>query len=402
MDYEYPSWHLLLSFNIFDLSTKLGGKRSHGFGEGFVQSSCERLAVAFRASPAELQSQYNDHLAFAIAHYVKNEQQGFAAAWAASIKRPSGMRMDVRAVLRFVVHGLQAWDGFTSSEVERGFAAVRRLMGKHRDQLTDVRQSEIIKVALDIPQSMHREVIQNARKLWLQFWGSERKAGKAHRTNFRTSQQRTDPKDGKLTETAFLRRRRAAVQTESALYNKDKNLTRGNVLAAAKTLSSSTWGAEQQEAEDTFKEGQAKGLSRAAMGDNVLLPAEMTNEVMLRATHERKHRAKLDREGDLARCRAERRLDRRRADVQGLPTYFSSGLSAEILASCRAKLRRSARDLDSARRREAIVFVAPDVSKPGYHIALITCIRGGLIVNSTYFLANSAAGVSISYKAAYF
>jgi len=400
MDYEYPSWHLLLSFSIFYLSSKLGGKRTHGFGDDFVQTSCERLAVAFRVSPSELQSQYNDHLAFAIAHYRKNEEEGFASAWAASIKRPGGMRLVLSAALRQAVHGLQAWDGFTSSEVERGFAAIRRLLGKHRDQLTDVRQSEIIKVAIDIPQSMHKEVIHGARKLWLQLWGCERLAGKAQRTNFRAPQSATDLKGKKLTETGFLRRRRAAVQAGVLLHGKDKSITRAGVLDEAKIMSSAMWTDQQQTAEDNLRGRQATSLAQAAMGDNVLMSSEKTPAVMKEVSAEKLRRAQLDREHDRDRRRVQGKLACLRADVQGLPTHFSCNLLADDLAKCTAKLRRADLNMDSARRHEAIVFVVPDVSVPGYHIALTTCICGGLVVNPAYFLANSAAGVAMSYKPA--
>lgn len=400
LEYEYPSWHLLLSFNIFDLTTKIGGKRSHGFGDNFVQTSCERLAVAFRFSQAELQSQYNDHLAFAIAHFKKHEQEGFAAAWAASIKRPSGMRLGEQAALRQSVHAVQAWDGFTSSEVERGFSAICRLLGKHRDQLTDTSQSEIVKIAMDIKPSMYREVIQAARKLWLQHWGSERTAGTANRTNFRLSRKPADSKKDKITETAFLRRRRATVQTESRLHSEHNNATRASVLEAATAASTPTWSGEQQRAENKFKQQQATSLARAAMGDNVLVPAEKTDEVMETMRGQRLSRAKLDHEHDVTRRRVEGRLERRRYDVQGLPTYFSSELSAEAIASCKAKLRSAVHDIELGRRHEAVVFVVPDVAKPGYHIALAACINGGLIVNSTYFLTNSAAGVVVTYAPA--
>ena len=47
------------------------------------------------------------------------------------------MRLGGDAILTKCVHALQAWDGFTSSELERGFGAVRRVMGRHRDQLSD-------------------------------------------------------------------------------------------------------------------------------------------------------------------------------------------------------------------------------------------------------------------------
>ena len=87
MDYEYPSWHLLLSFSVFDLCSLKAQRTSHGFGDAFSKRCFDRLALAFGGDSAELAAQYNDHVAFATAHYTKNEKEGFASAWAVALKR---------------------------------------------------------------------------------------------------------------------------------------------------------------------------------------------------------------------------------------------------------------------------------------------------------------------------
>ncbi len=86
MDYEYPAWHLLLSFSAFDLASRIRQRSTHGLGEGFADKCFQRLAAAFDGDVAELRAQHADHVAFATAHFTKHEKDGFAAVWTASVK----------------------------------------------------------------------------------------------------------------------------------------------------------------------------------------------------------------------------------------------------------------------------------------------------------------------------
>ena len=74
------------------------------------------------------------------------------------------MRLPSTAILRRCIHALQAWDGFTSSEVERGFAAVRRALGKHRSQSSDLSQGRVAKLLLDVDATQKAEVARAARE----------------------------------------------------------------------------------------------------------------------------------------------------------------------------------------------------------------------------------------------
>ena len=139
INYEFPDWHLLLAFSVFDLWASASARPTHGLGDGFKLSCFERLAAAFGGNPDVLRSQYDDHLSFALSYYSKHEQEGFAVAWVAALKRPHGQgrhiyRLPRDAILRVCVHALQAWDGFTSSEIERGFGAIKRTLGKQMGQ----------------------------------------------------------------------------------------------------------------------------------------------------------------------------------------------------------------------------------------------------------------------------
>jgi hypothetical protein len=396
LNYEYPSWHLLLSFSVFDLAAALKGRRTHGFGDSFQQDCLERLALAFNGNHGELKSQVNDHVAFAQSHFQKKEKDGFAAAWVASLKRPSGMRLPESAILRKCIHALQAWDGFTSSEVERGFSAVKRAIGKHRDQIEDTSQSKVLKLLLDVADSEKQQVARDARKIWLEFWGSHRISGEL-RKNF--SKPRAIKRDGKTTETSFLRTRRVAVQTGVKAHSEKVGMSRTDVLEAATAASTLQWGDQQQKAEDKLKERQAKGKALAAIGDNVLLPKEKDGQTKAAAATARLERAKTDREHDVKRARVERRTTPRQLhNLYVMPVWFAPTLGGEALRDCRRKLSDPGLERDANRRNESVLFVVQDVTSPGYNTALAVRLVGGALANVEYYLSNSSSGVAIVYS----
>ena len=193
INYEYPSWHLLLSFCIFDLTATGSRRVEHGLGEGFMDECFQRLAKAFKGCPKELQSQFGEYCHAAQNLYTKSESKGCVAAWVSALKRPDGgVRLPTGAILRRCLHALQAWNGFTSSEVKRGLAAIRRVITKHRENLPDTSQSMLAKLNLDVSPAEADEIVHAARKFWLEYWSRDRESG-GSRCNF--SQKRKKPED---------------------------------------------------------------------------------------------------------------------------------------------------------------------------------------------------------------
>ena len=271
MQYEYPHWHICLAFAVFDLgATKKG--RPHGFGAEFQAKSFERLGVAFDGNAEVLRKQFDDHVGFATAMYKQKPDAGAAHAWASSIKRSHGMRLPPDAIFRKCIHALQAWDGFTSSEIERGFSAARRLLGCHR-QCIDSDMQSIILGLVDLPAGELNEIISDAQCIWNQHWQNARPSGPSSRCNFSRKREKHQAL-GPLTETEFIKKRRASVESGQSEQGGDGVMTRDAVLDAAKEASAAQWGDEQQKKEDQYLSLQLKSKAFAAIGDNVLLPSE--------------------------------------------------------------------------------------------------------------------------------
>ena len=124
--------------------------------------------------------------------------------------------------------------------------------------------------------------------------------------------------------------------------------------------------------------------------------AEPGLEVMANAV--RTARQKNDRTHDNRRKLAERRTaSRKQIDLSNMPVYLASTLGGDTTAQCRNILASPSLLRDAGDRHEAVLFVVENVAKPGYHTALITRLRGGMVVDTTYYRSNSSKGVSILY-----
>ena len=180
IDYEYPDRHLLLSFSVFNLS-KTGKKVNHGFDTTFEEDCFERLACAFGGTTTAMKQHHAEHKHYAIVHYKAHEGDGSASAWTASVAKRScsGTRLDESNGFRCATHAHQSWDGFTTSELERGFSGIKAAIGRGRESLGDTSQWKAAKLLYDIPEARADDIISVARVIWLDYWRAARATGES-------------------------------------------------------------------------------------------------------------------------------------------------------------------------------------------------------------------------------
>ena len=90
------------------------------------------------------------------------------------MKRPRGdgyrYRLPNDAILRVCVHALQAWDGFTSSEIERGFGAIKRTLGKCRGIMEDDCKSRVNQLVLHIRKGVDPgAIVAESTAIWSEY-----------------------------------------------------------------------------------------------------------------------------------------------------------------------------------------------------------------------------------------
>ena len=181
------------------------GKKTmqRGFGEEFFDECFQRSAAAFDGDPLECRSHYYDNVSFVKAHYVKNEADGICVAWITSINRAGGCSLNTSNIFRKVLHALQAWDGFTSSECERGFDKAQIITGKHRECLNGVDHGRGIKLVMDVSATMRETAIEDAQVIWLKYWGTVRESGESRSNFYKKRAVPDDCETGKTTEAAY-------------------------------------------------------------------------------------------------------------------------------------------------------------------------------------------------------
>lgn len=236
IEFEFPQWHTLYCFAIFDESANRG---QHGLADDFEEAAFARLAMAISVSTEELKAEYMGHVAFATASYLENESRGVVAAWVDAIRRPNGasapkLRLPKGNALRTVLHAFQAWDGMTSSGVEQSFSKHARVIGKHHTQLSDGNANSASKTILDISNAGEKhidKVVSGAQKIWRGNWTRARSSGAATRKNF-SAARRGSTNDKVTDEASFKRKRRRAVE-DAATKNAHAKRSRVEVLTDA-------------------------------------------------------------------------------------------------------------------------------------------------------------------------
>ena len=83
LEHEFPSWHLLACFDVFNLLGKADSR--HGSD---IETSLEKLAKAFHVQPLALQKQFTSVLPVARA-LQKQGSLDNRAAWATALQRTS-------------------------------------------------------------------------------------------------------------------------------------------------------------------------------------------------------------------------------------------------------------------------------------------------------------------------
>ena len=221
------------------------------------------------------------------------------------------------------------------------------------------------------------------------------------RVNFSTKRKHAEAAE-KVTEAEFIRKRRNTVNGELCEFAANNPTTRANVLSDAVVKSSDQWCAEQQAAETKFKVRQRRGMAEAAVGDNVLIPSELSEQVVADAAAVKKTRAAADRQHNNKARKIQKRLQpRHRIEaLHGMPVCFSSKLSHNHAVECQSRVRSLDLIHGNLDRHHCLLFVTDTVAMPGFHTLAAAQLCGGAIVNPEFFLSSGEKGLRITYHAA--
>lgn len=190
---EFPSWHVIQSFRLFDLSN------AWDVGSEVCLGSLDRLATFFKVDKLELKSQLIDLRSFALR--VHKQQQGVSnlEAWRQALARAEAtpMRQLHRVnALKPVLLRYATFTGATTSGVERAFSVQKSLLclaGRGGHSLSLGLENNELKVVTGIQKNTLAETIATAMKIYEETFGRPRSSGTKKRPKFK-SQKRAQPR----------------------------------------------------------------------------------------------------------------------------------------------------------------------------------------------------------------
>jgi len=336
------------------------------------------------------------NITYAVAFFVKDPAAGSRAAWHKSVFKNEGRgacRLADDSPLLRILHSFQAWDGLTSSVVERAFSKTVANIGKSRAQLGDSKRFSEIKVMCDVNDANEQEVIRRARIIWVSHWSAPRSSGTDGRAQHfrapRTAAAKRQVRIGKFTEASFLRNRRTVVRQRAAANA--TGLTREQALSAATAASESTWTAKLGAAEEKLiARSKAAKADALVSSDHLLLPTDLDDATVRLANERAKNRVTNDRQADSKKRCAKRRASSRPAvDLSRMPVFVDTNVELP-----------EGHGLQSVQRWDAVLYLANDVSAPSVNTQLAVGMLGGAIVDYTYLSSNGTKGVRVMYDAA--
>ena len=152
LDAEFPDWHIMLSFRVFDCDPQArGGRRPDpaaggpGAAEDLTKASLARVARRYELDAGALQRQYFDAVAYACRRWraLRDNQQAWREAIAGAARRQRPVDALRAAVCRWLcVVG-------SSCGVETTFAHQMRVIPAHRKGMAVLGQRDALAVVVD-------------------------------------------------------------------------------------------------------------------------------------------------------------------------------------------------------------------------------------------------------------
>lgn len=390
---EFPGWRCLLAFSVFNVS----GKTSTGFSGEFVQECWQRLGETFRVPSKQLEEEAKRLTPMARHHFeMAKGDFTWAQAWAAATRDFLESRREPLECLPQVVTRLQAWDGVSTSVVEQGFSVIHRILGHWRSSTNDSTKWTTAKIALDIriEAPLWNEIVQRAQKIWLETWGPVRRCGADRGRQFKASLPVAKQKEGKMTETRWRHDRAARVRMGVMSIT---SKTRSEVLRDATAASVTAWGDSHHQKEAKLLKRQRDDKLGAVLGDDVLLPHEISVQSLADSTALREKRRKLDAVHDRQRRNKQADLSRPPAfELHGVPIHCSLDLPVGVRRECLAYIaEKGGMTVSAGSLDQACVFVVNNPGRPKAEEYMVAALLGGAIVCPLYLLSGGKEGARV-------
>ena len=273
---EFPSWDLIMAFEVFDLARHCEGTPFRTFTPARQDECFKRLAVAFGVDKGILEEEWALCLPAAIRIYKNSGDGSSVKAFAGSAQRlHTTAHARAQSPLVRVLHVATCWDGLSTSPVEQSFSLIKSLTNPNHRHVSDVNENIQARLCCDLhnaSEEVKQEVFTEAKLIWARHWPTTRKSGAMRHGNF----ARKRPRDAE-TEKSWIK----AAKLETALNSNCDRLP-DEILDAAVSAGHSTWNGSLEE-----KEEQLLGKRDASKYSGQHVIFEEMDQVVVKVVEER-------------------------------------------------------------------------------------------------------------------
>ena len=253
------------------------------------------------------------------------------------------------------------------------------------------------KIALDIyvESPDWPEIVHRAQKIWLETWGPARKAG----ANNKHFMGRRSKKIAKITETGWRRKRAACIESHVA---SKPSKSRSQVLQDATASGLPAWTDSHSRREAKLLQRQRDDKALATLGDDVLLPHEISPSDLAHSAVMGEKRRKADMEHDRIKRKKQADVSRPQTfNPKGVPIHCSPDLPTDIHRECLAYIaEKRGVTVSTDNLEQACMFVASDPGRPNKSQRMIATLLGGAIICPLYLLSAGKKGARVWHRPA--
>jgi hypothetical protein len=206
---EWPHFELMNSFSALNLENDFyGGNKAVDAAE---MTKFERLAKVVGSTADDVLADIQEVGRFAQAEYKRQPNAHFLDCWVQGTQKylhgkPRGERDALVQPLRRILSKIRSFERGITCNLERGYASMNRLFGGREHTNEDV-QTTILKLVKTRPAEEEVAIMNEARELYVERYGSCREAYKERVDKGVANPKRRNEKS----EAGFLRARRKAV-----------------------------------------------------------------------------------------------------------------------------------------------------------------------------------------------
>ncbi len=396
---EFPNFEVLQTFNMFCLANKPLRNMPPEELQALQSQRAEHvrsLASCLQLDAAALQAQLEDHLPLA-QKIVLSKPMDALQAWREALhltQRGKAATTHPCLELKQALMRFAAWGGSTGG-VERLFSMGKNAAGNSKRDANFALYADELQLMCDRSERMVPLLCEEARKVWIQFYGKARAANRPIRIDSGRAKRRLSL-DGKPSLEGWIKRRRAEV---ASLADNFPKVPLKDEAPAAPVVGDNGWTESHQRELDFQARKRASRFVEAVLEGTI--PGDDVDEDMLTLIGQymklEDKRARDYRNKHMKKVRALLRPPG--APILGGKKIYVEKVNVGTIGAWRCLLAR-ARATQVHDRLVADIYVVADPANPGQRVKWCTFLAGRSVCTLDYIQSAGERGTALTYQQA--